>query len=172
MNWDPEGFEDGHVSEAIRWPCLGWVQSQRSSASAVSPSERTAGRRLRTSSRTDRPEEPSCSSGLNAMCSAEFQASHLCTTTEYQRAGSKLAPPTAAAWIQPAGVMSSGAPPYRISYAALASSGPFVYGDPRDCTQWTSVAGSSLTLQNLSVSGGNTYQARACSEAHPLACCR
>jgi hypothetical protein len=110
--------------------------------------------------------------GLNAICAGEFAASHMCTTSEYQRAASKVGPPLAGAWIQPSGVMGPGSPPYRISYAALAESGPFIYGDPRDCTQWSSATGSSLLVQNVAASGGNTYGAGDCSVPHPIACCR
>ncbi len=101
--------------------------------------------------------------GANAKCAAEFSGSHLCTTREYQWAGSAVAPGANGAWLDYAYFSSQGSPNQL----------------PRDrdgsysCNAWRSNNGPSEYARYLDQQGYYVPPAyNFCNVSRQLACCR
>jgi hypothetical protein len=114
--------------------------------------------------------------GMNALCRAEFDGSHVCNVTEYIRANSTITPPANGAWITDIafGIFtdSSGTPtPATGVSMATATAGRWVQANANDCTNWTTANPGDHAPALKPTSVGSTYVNTLCTTALSVACC-
>jgi hypothetical protein len=99
--------------------------------------------------------------GAHAKCAAQFAGAHLCTSREYEQAGSAAPVPAAGAWIDGARYISSSTP----------SASPRDRETGYTCGSWRQTSGyysgALIPTGEYSTSTVST----SCSTVRPLACC-